>query len=180
MGSLWGLNSQAGSRCWTPPSLGGRGCEAVLQSQATTPPQPAEDPTGKVQVRGAGVRAHCPPPSPRWGLCTGILRAPCMGPQGTPPTRGAKVGQTFAALSQAPGFSFNYYYISSCDCKWLFKKDFVCLFVGWKRARAWVGVIGLGGTAEGEREADSRLSREPYTNLDPRTLGLWPEPRPNT
>ena len=34
-----------------------------------------------------------------------------------------------------------------------------------------------GGGAEGERETDSPLSREPDVGLDPRTLGLGPEPK---
>ena len=36
---------------------------------------------------------------------------------------------------------------------------------------------GVGGGAEGEREADSPLTREPDGELDPRTLILQPEPK---
>jgi len=34
-----------------------------------------------------------------------------------------------------------------------------------------------GGGADGEGEADSPLSREPYVGLDPRTLRSQPEPK---
>ena len=35
----------------------------------------------------------------------------------------------------------------------------------------------MGGEAKGEGQADSPLSREPNAGLDPRTLGLRPEPK---
>ena len=51
----------------------------------------------------------------------------------------------------------------------LFFKRFY-LFIERERAQAW-------GEVEGEGEADSLLSREPDTGLDPRTPGSRPEPK---
>ena len=54
------------------------------------------------------------------------------------------------------------------------KKDFIYLFEG-ERERGREKAHKWGGGAEGEREADFPLSREPNSGLDPRTLRWWPE-----
>ena len=59
----------------------------------------------------------------------------------------------------------------------LFFKDFIYLF---ERQHEREREHEQRGQGKGEGEADSLLNREPDVDLDPRTLGPWPEPKADT